>query len=229
MMKWWYFPVLNNFADHPISRNMAGVYSKFISSIDTVKAEGIKKTPLVFTSRETRILPSPVRLDFNDVRMPPNPQLFNKGKIPVAYLLEGKYKSVFEGRVTKNTAEKFDFKAVDKASKVIVFSDGSIIENDVNSKSKTAYPLGYDKFTKNTFANKDLILNCIDYMLDDSGIIEARNKQVVMRPLDINRANKERFKWQIINIAIPVGLLIIFGIIKNYIRNKKYRNLKLDE
>ncbi|MEQ8562612.1 MAG: gliding motility-associated ABC transporter substrate-binding protein GldG, partial [Cytophagales bacterium] len=210
MMKWWYYPILNNFAKHPISRNMNGVYSKFISSIDTVKSPGIKKTPLVFTSPETRVLSSPVRLDFNDVRVPPNPQLFNKGKLAVAYLLEGKYRSNFEGRVTQKTAEKFNYKTIDKASKIIVFSDADIIENDINSKSNTAYPLGYDKFTKNTFANKDLILNCIDYMLDDSGIIEARNKQVVSRPLNINYLPFQSFfigfsyiEWPTNNLFVP--------------------------
>lgn len=224
MMKWWYYPVINNFSEHPISRNLGGVYTKFISSIDTVKATGIRKTPLAFTSPETRVLPSPVRLDFNDVRMPPNPQLFNKGKIPVAYLLEGKFRSVFEGRVTNKTAEKFDYKPVGEPGQVIVFSDGDIIRNDINKRNQTAYPLGYDKFTKTTFANRDLILNCIDYLLDDSGVIESRNKQIVLRPLDVNRANKEKLNWQILNIGIPVFILVMFGIVKNVLRRRKYAN-----
>ncbi len=229
MMKWWYFPILNNFADHPISRNMSGVYSQFVSTIDTVKAEGIKKTPLVLTSRDSRVLSSPVVLDFNDVRMPPNPRLFNKGMLPVAYLLEGKFKSVFEGRVTKNTAEKFDYKSIDKESKVILFTDGDIIRNDINSKNNTAYPLGYDKFTKATFANKELMLNCVDYLIDDSGIIQSRNKKIVLRPLDTNRANKEKLQWQIINLAFPLILLIAFGIVKNIIRNRKYGKKTINE
>lgn len=227
MMKWWYYPILNNFGKHPLSRNLAGVYTKFISSIDTVRSSGIKKTALAFTSAETRVLPSPVRLDFNDVRMPPNQNLFNKGQLPVAYLLEGKFTSVFEGRVTQKTAEKFDYKAKGIDSKVIVISDGDIIKNDINSKSQSAYPLGYDKFTKTTFANKDFILNCMDYLLDDSGVIQSRNKKIVMRPLNLNKANSEKLKWQIINLGIPILLLILFGIGKYYLRKKTYA--KTDE
>lgn len=226
MMQWWYFPVINNFSNHPITRNMAGVYTKFISSIDTIKSPGVKKTPLAFTSEDTRVLPSPVRLDFNEVRMPPNPGLFNKGKIPVGYLLEGKFKSMFRGRLTKNTVDKFGFIEGSEDNKIIVFSDGDIIRNDVNSKTSSAYPLGYDKFTKTTFANKDLIMNCVDYLLDDSGIIQSRNKRVVMRPLNVRKARAESLKWQVINIAVPLFILILFGLTKNYLRRKKYASKK---
>ncbi len=222
MMKWPYFPLLNSFADHPISRNSQPVYSKFISSIDTVSATGIKKTPLVFSSDKTRSIPSPVKIDFNEVRNPPPDKMFNKGNQIVGVLLEGRFKSTFDGRISNNTAMTFDFKPIDQASQVIVFSDGDLIMNDINSKTQSPYPLGYDKFSKLTFGNKPLIMNALDFMLDDTGIIEARNKRVILRPLDPDKVKEYSTFIKALNLGGPLAILLLAGAIIQVVRKRKY-------
>ncbi len=222
MMKWPYYPILNEFGNHPVSRNSQPIYSKFLSSLDTVSAQGIKKTPLIWTSDQTRAMPSPVFLDFNEVRKPTPTELFNKGNLMVSILLEGTFSSVFEGRVSDQTASTFDFKEKDRSSQIIVFSDGDIIRNDINGKTGTPYLLGYDKFSKVTFGNKPFILNSLDYLLDDVGIIEARNKRVILRPLNPKKIKADRRTYQILNIAAPLLLLMIVGVLMNVLRRKKY-------
>lgn len=222
MMKWPYFPLLNTFSDHPISRNSQPLYSKFISTIDTVNAKGITRTPLVWTSSKTRAIPSPVKVDFNEVRNPPPEELFNKGNMTVALLSEGVFKSFFRGRISNNTATTFDFKESDRASQILVFSDGDLIKNDINSKTGTPYPLGYDKFSQLTFGNEPFIMNALDYLLDDTGIIEARTKTVILRPLDPDKTREYATLMKSLNIGAPLFLLFLAGLLIQFSRKRKY-------
>ncbi len=222
MMKWPYFPLLNTFSDHPISRNSQPLYSKFISTIDTVNAKGIKRTSLVWTSSKTRAIPSPVKVDFNEVRNPPPDELFNKGNMTVALLSEGVFKSFFRGRISNNTATAFDFKESDQASQILVFSDGDLIKNDINSKTGTPYPLGYDKFSQLTFGNEPFIMNALDYLLDDTGIIEARTKTVILRPLDPDKTREYSTLMKSLNIGAPLFLLFLAGLLIQFSRKRKY-------
>ncbi len=222
MMKWPYFPLLNTFSDHPISRNSQPLYSKFISTIDTVNTEGIKRTSLVWTSSKTRAIPSPVKIDFNEVRNPPPDELFNKGNMTVCLLSEGVFKSFFRGRISNNTASTFDYKESDQASQILVFSDGDLIKNDINSKTGTPYPLGYDKFSQLTFGNEPFIMNALDYLLDDTGIIEARTKTVILRPLDPDKTNEYATLMKSLNIGAPLFLLSLAGLLIQFSRKRKY-------
>jgi gliding motility-associatede transport system auxiliary component len=222
MIKWPYFPILNEFAEHPISRNSQPIYSKFISTLDTIKAGGIKKTPLIWTSTQTRAIPSPIKIDFNEVRKPPPKELFNKGKLIVSLLLEGIFSSAFEGRISNNTAMTFGFQNTGLPSQIVIFSDGDLIKNDINSKTKLPYPLGYDKFSKVTFGNKPLILNVLDFLLDDNGIIEARNKKVILRPLDPVKVKAQANLIKALNIGGPLALLLTAGFFIQFFRKRKY-------
>ncbi|MDX5346350.1 MAG: gliding motility-associated ABC transporter substrate-binding protein GldG [Hymenobacteraceae bacterium] len=226
LVNWRFFPLLNNFSKHPVTRNLDAVYAKFIGSIDTVKAAGITKTPLVFTSRYSRILPTPVRLNFNEARVEVNPKLFTKGPLPVGYLLEGKFQSVYTNRLAPHTEKTFQFQAEGKESRIIVFSDGDMVRNDINKRTMQAYELGYDRFAGIKFANKELAMNAMDYLLDESGLILVRGKEITMRPLDRIKIKEEKTKWQVINLVVPIVLILIFGAVWYYLRKRKYEHIR---
>lgn len=104
---------------------------------------------------------------------------------------------------------------------MIVIADGDIMRNEIRSDS-TAYPLGYYLYTKQTFANKDFILNCIEYLADNDGLLETRNKEVKLRMLNSVKVEEEKLQWQLLNIALPIGLVILFGLGYNFFRKRKY-------
>ena len=223
LMPWRFYPVINNFSNHPITKNLGPVLTKFVSTIDTVKAKGINKIPLLLTSKNSRIFPAPVRVNFNDARLDLEPSIFKNGPLPIGYLLEGKFESMFKNRLTKDTKETFNYKEKgEKPTKVIVFSDGDIIRNEVSPKKDKILPLGYDRYMRITFANRDLIMNAVDYLIDDSGLMQARTKKVELRPLDKEIIKKDRSKWQLINLLIPIVIVLIFGILYNMKRKRDY-------
>ncbi|QHT69356.1 gliding motility-associated ABC transporter substrate-binding protein GldG [Rhodocytophaga rosea] len=221
-MPWPYYPLLNTFSKHPVVRNMDVVYTRYVGTMDTVKATGIVKTPLMLTSQYTRLVPAPAHVSFNQAALDLNPALYQKGSFPTAYLLEGKFRSLFANRITSADPRSTTFKETGNASKVIVCSDGDLPTNEINPKTGKFLPLGYDRFSQNTFANKDFALNAIDYLLDENGVITARNKEIALRPLDKLRIREERLQWQVINLVAPVLLIVLFGIARAYGRKRKY-------
>jgi len=151
----------------------------------------------------------------------PNPLQFNKSAMMAAVALEGKFNSLYKNRlVVKNDSIKFIEQS--KPTRMIVVSDGDIIKNFVAKKDSAVYPLGYDRFTKQTFANKNFILNAIDYLSDDDNIIDARTKEVKLRTLDKGKIKKQKLNWQIMNILLPNLLVVVVGIVLFYARKRKY-------
>jgi gliding-associated putative ABC transporter substrate-binding component GldG len=224
-MPWPFFPLVNTFGDHPVVKNMDMVYTRFVSSIDTVKATGVSKIPLLMTSMYTRTLTTPVRVNFNDMRREMNPNFFNQGPSTVAYLLEGKFPSIYKNRILPAFASKSEFKETSKPTKILVCSDGDLMRSEINFKTKEPYPLGFDPFMKRNFANKEFVVNTLEYLLDEDGLISARRKEVVLRPLDKVKIQEEKFNWQIINLVVPIVLVIIFGLVRHFLRKKKYQTI----
>jgi gliding-associated putative ABC transporter substrate-binding component GldG len=222
LMEWPFFPLINQFSEHPVTRNLDAVLTKFISSIDTIKAEGITKTPLAFTSTFTRIVPAPVPASINELRRNVKPENFMAGSIPVAYLLEGKFSSLYKNRFLPEGADQSSFKPDGNPAKVIIMSDGDIARNDVNPRSGNPQQLGFDPFTNYTFANEELLMNAIGFLTNEHGIINTRTKEVKVRPLNKEKIRTEKTKWQIINLVLPVILLILFGITRVYFRKRKF-------
>jgi gliding-associated putative ABC transporter substrate-binding component GldG len=222
LMPWPYFPLLNTFAKHPIVRNMDAVYARFVGTVDTVKAAGISKTPLIYTSQYTRVLPAPVEISLNQAGLDMNPALFTRGNLPVAYLLEGSFRSLYANRITATDPRSATFKETSAPSKIIICSDGDLLANEINPQNGRFLPLGYDRYSKNTFANKDFIVHAIDYLMDENGIIAARNKEIALRPLDKLRIREERVQWQLINLLLPVLIIAGFGLVRTYLRKRKY-------
>lgn len=221
-MDWPFFPQINQFADHPITRNLDAIHTRFISTLDTVKANGVKKTPLLFTSPYSRKISAPVKVSVADLRKNVKPESFNNGNLPVAYLLEGRFTSLYKNRFAPEGADTTGFMSTSNDTKIIVVADGDIARNDVNMRTGQPQQLGYDAFMQYTFANQDLLLNMVAFLSDENGLIKARNKEVKVRPLDREKVRDSRTFWQLINLLIPVLTVLIFGILLAQVRKRRY-------
>ncbi len=222
LVDWPFFPILNG-TNHPISKNLDGVRSMFPTSLDTVEAFGIKKTFLLQSSSNARLLEAPAKIDFQFLQIAPDLKEFQKHNVPVAVLLEGIFNSLYKGRVASHTrdtmaANNYEFKAKDDSvNKMIVVSDGDIA---LNSYSQQSGPLemGTNLFINHTFANKEFFNNCIEYLVNPSDILQTRSKEYTLRLLDPKRVINEKLKWQLINMATPIVLIFIIGLIYQQIR-----------
>lgn len=224
LFPWYYFPLLIPETKHPVVNNLDALKTHFVSSIDTIGRPSIRKTILLTTSRYSRVTNAPARVSLNVLRDKPDEKQFSKGPQTVAVLLEGEFESVFTNRIPPQIEEdrEIAFKERSVPTKMIVVSDGDMIRNEVNKTKDKILPLGYDKYTQREYANRDFIMNSVNYLLDKSGLIIARAKEFRLRLLDRQRIEKERLWWQTINTVFPVALIIIFGVIQNFIRRRKY-------
>jgi len=226
LVDWPFFPILNG-SDHPISKNLDGVRALFPTTLDTVEATGIKKTVLLQSSNNARLLNAPTKIDFEFLQIAPDQNLFRQKNIPVAFLLEGRFKSLYTGRVPGAIADSLNrmrmpFKTVaEKEGKMIIVSDGDIAINQY-SPSTGPLPMGMNLFTRYTFANKDFFTNSLEYLLNPTDILQARSKEFTLRLLDPKRVNEQKATWQFINIALPILIIILLGIIYQQIRKRKY-------
>ncbi len=224
LMPWIFSPLMMPTSNHPIVKNLDVIKIEFGSSMDTVEAPGITKTILLHSSKYTKTLNSPVRIDLRMVNMRPDENQFRDSYQPVAVLLEGEFESVYKNRIPPQIAHDsaIGFKAKGVNTKMIVISDGDIIRNEVQYSAKKPFPLGYDIYTQQTYGNKNFILNCVNYLCDDSGLISVRSRELTLRLLDKKKIKTERLKWQIINTCLPLFLLFLFGIVHNVMRKRKY-------
>ena len=226
LVNWPFFPVLNG-TDHPISKNLDGVRSIFPNTIDTVKAQGIKKTFLLRSSSNARVLSTPAKIDFEFLQIAPDAKLFTIRDMGVAVLLEGKFQSFYTGRVSKAIADSLNSYGVpfinkaEQDGKMIVVADGDIATNEI-SQQQGPLPMGHNFYTGHTFANKDFFLNSIEYLVNPSDILETRAKDYTLRLLDPVKVKEGKTLWQFINIATPILLVILFGFIYQQIRKRKY-------
>ena len=221
LLQWPYYPVINEYSKHATVRNLDATISRFASSIDTVKAPGITKTLLFSSSPYSKKSMSPTFVDINLMQRELDPKKFITSNISMAYLLEGEFTSFFKNKFLPEGESKENFNASGN-SKLIVISDGDLAKNDFDPKTGQPLPLGYDPFTNQTFANQDLIINLLNYLTRDDGLITARAKQVLIRPLDKVKLKEGKLKWQVINLIIPVLLVILFGLLNYWIRKRKY-------
>ncbi|MEP4532067.1 MAG: gliding motility-associated ABC transporter substrate-binding protein GldG [Cyclobacteriaceae bacterium] len=221
MLPWPYFPIITNYGDHPVVKNLDAVMVRFGSTIDTVKAVGVKKTPLMLTSAHTKVLGSPVQVSFNDLKSELLPDKFQSGPKPVGYLLEGNFTSLYKNKFPPKGMSRGEMLEDGVDSKVVVIADGDLIRNELSLKDGKPLTLGMEPYSQAQYANEDLIMNLIDYLMDDDGIIQSRTKEIKIRPLDKVKIKEERLKWQVVNLGAPVLLLLLFGLAKAIIRKKK--------
>ncbi|MBX2932450.1 MAG: gliding motility-associated ABC transporter substrate-binding protein GldG [Chitinophagaceae bacterium] len=231
-LHWNYYPLFESKNNHTINRNVGLISSRFVNSIDTVKADGITKTILLSTSTNSRKLGTPALISLNENRNTPEDILFNQANIPVAVLAEGKFTSLYKNRIAqeiKDSLQKMGAPYLDESiaeGKLIVVADGDIVLNDASQKYGPL-PMGMNIYTIGTqyeyqFANREFLLNSLEYLTNKQGIIQARNKEQILRLLNTSKVEEEKSTWQFINIGLPVLLIVFYGWIYNFIRKRKY-------
>jgi ABC-2 type transport system permease protein len=219
---WVYNPIVVAKSSHPIVKNLNPLLMQFASSIDTVGSnKGVSKKILLTSSLYSRPVNNPVELSFDIVANPPAPQLLNKPERPLAVLLEGTFESSLKGQRRVDADPNLKFKEQSPKTAMIVIGDGDLISNTISGRGEI-FPLGFDRNTKRMFDNKKFMVNCVDYLLDESGLIEVRTKEFEIRPLNKTKVKKEENYWKTLNMVLPVVGVIIFGLINGFIRRRKY-------
>ena len=232
LLPWNYFPVLDSKSNHPINKNLGFVAGKFVNSIDTLEAEGITKTILLSSSANARKIGTPALISGKENINAPQDDKFKTADIPVAVLLQGKFRSLFANRLSQSmndTLQKYGAGFLSQCitdNKIIVVADGDIVLNAV-VKGNQPIPMGMNQYTYGTqkefpFANKDFLQNCLEFLINENGLSEAKSKDYVMRLLDSKKVREEKILWQIINIVAPILLVILFAIIFQWWRKRKY-------
>ena len=224
---WVYYPLLNPVANHPITRNLNRVKGEFTNYIDTVGLDpAIRKRVLLATSNFSRTFSPPLIISLKEAELTPDEKDFNKSNLPVAVLLEGVFPSAFKNRIVSTLTDDRNLKVKTESSKtkMIVIADADIIRNEVRrvGLEETPYPLGQDKYTGQVFGNRDFLINCLNYLVDDNGIMELRSRELKLRLLNTAKIKTEKFKWQLINIAGPIMIVIMAGLLYSYFRRRNY-------
>jgi ABC-2 type transport system permease protein len=226
-LPWPYYPLLNGSVTSPISKNLDPVLAEYANSIDTVKADGVKKTVLLQTSANSRRVGTPAIITFEILKYKDDPAYFNQSNIPVAMLLEGNFHSLYENRLPQAVADSFAnvygqpyVPVSSKPGRVIVVADGDLFMNAVTDRGPA--PLGFSRDDGFQFANDEFINNCVEYLLNPSGILETRAKDYTLRLLDPSKVEKDRSFWQFINIGLPLILLAVGGYLYQLLRRRKY-------
>lgn len=233
---WPFLPIFTPTSRHPIVNNMDAVMGQFVSSVDTVGNDGIAKTVLLESSNYSRVSANPVRVSLSMVRFTPDTRLFRNPFRPAAVLLEGKFSSLYNNRMPPaflsllRDSLKYSFKpAVDSSTSMIVIGDGDIMLNTM-SRARGVNEMGYWEYTQSLFANKNFILNCVEYLTDPHSLLEARNKDVKLRLLDAQRVRDENVKWQVIDVGAPILVVLMFASVYLFFRKRRYevkdKNLK---
>ncbi|NNC69306.1 MAG: gliding motility-associated ABC transporter substrate-binding protein GldG, partial [Flavobacteriaceae bacterium] len=215
---WQYYPVITSKNNHPITTNTEPVNLKFANSIDTLK-NNIKKSILLQSSALSKPIGVPSIISLEEVAKKPLPQDYNDGNKIVGVLLEGSFKSAYANRI--KPFETNLIKEQSSPNKMIIIADGDIIANQVHQGQPI--DLGLDKWTNLRYGNSSFLLNAVNYLLDDSGLINLRSKTLKLQFLDKQKAFEEKTKWQLINVLLPFIVLAIFGLIFTLWRRKKYR------
>jgi ABC-2 type transport system permease protein len=224
LFPWFYFPLAVSDSKHPIVNNLNAVKFEFANTLDTVGNKNITKTVLLHTSKYTKVQNAPVRISLSIVQHEPNPQQFQKSNQPLAVLLEGKFESVFKNRLPADLVNNKDIGFVGEGApnKMIVVGDGDVIRNDIQRSTGNIFPLGIDRYTGQEYGNKNFILNCMNYLCDESGLISVRSRNVQLRMLDKTKVETEGLTWKTINVIGPILIIIVFGTIQFLIRKKSF-------
>jgi gliding motility-associatede transport system auxiliary component len=229
---WLFNPLSSSANDHPIVNNIDAVKFEYASQIELLPND-LEKTVLLSSSPITNLQGTPVEIDIDKeipyalevINQGPDPSVFAAGETPLAVLLEGEFPSVFTNRIkpfkiSGTAANGLEDKSSSPPTKMLVISDGDVIKNQLDRGRPLE--LGFDKWTNSFYGNKEFLLNAVNYMLDDSGLINIRNKKIAVPFLDPQKTVNERTQWQVVNLLLPLGLLTVFGFLYSYFRKRKY-------
>lgn len=217
-----YFPLLNNFGKSPITKNLDMVFTRFSSSIDTIAAPRIKKTALLKTSPYTKVSQAPALVTYDVSRIETNKESYNDGEKAIAYLLEGPFTSLYKNQILPQDPRSAYFKAEGDPSKVIICADGDLIVNDIDRKTGQAFDLGFDRIDQHKYGNEDFLMNAVAYLIDEEGVIAAKSKDVILRPLDEVKIREKRSSLLMLALLAPSVFIVFFGLTRNYFWKKKY-------
>jgi len=226
--EWYFFPLATPASKHPIVNGLNAIKTEFISSIDTVEAKGVEKVILLASSPYSRTVNAPALIDLEILREEPDPRMYSSGPQHLAVLLEGEFSSAYLFRLPPEIEQnrELGFRKKSKPNRMVVIADGDIAKNQFHITQKYPLPLGFDQYTGQTFGNKDLLLNIMNYLCDDSGLISIRSRELQLRQLDPTKVIAQRTLWQILNIVLPILLVAGFGLVKFYLRKQKYARKK---
>ncbi len=222
LLPWYYFPVMTPESKHPIVNNLNSIKGQFVSSVEAINAAGIQSTVLLTTSKYSKIIPAPARVSLGIMQYKPDPKLFPIANVPVAVLMEGTFTSLYKNRIPPAIAEsrEIGFKEQSLPGRMVVIGDGDLIRNDIQKGQPIA--LGYDKYTGVTYGNKTFLLNVIDYLCDDKGMMSIRNKEYRMRLIDPAVLEEDTKPLRMINLTVPLLIVILSGILKFYLRKHRF-------
>ncbi len=230
-LRWNYFPLFETKSNHTINKSLGLVSGQFVNSIDTIEADGIKKTILLSSSPNSRTIATPAVISGRENVNAAEDAKFKKANIPVAVLLEGKFQSLYNNRLSQamnDSLQQYGLTFKPQAfadGKIIIVADGDMVLNAADKDGPL--PMGINRYTAGTqyeyqFANKAFLQNCLDYLINPSGLSEAKAKDYTLRLLDTKKIEAEKTTWQLINIAVPVVLVFLFAIIYQWWRKRKY-------
>ncbi len=231
-LPWNYFPVLESNGYHAINKNLGFVSGRFVNTIDTIQTPGITKDIILNSSVNARIISTPALISGAENVAAPEDEKYKKSGLPVAVLMQGKFKSLFANRLTDALHDTLNqsgmsFKTESlKENKIMVVSDGDIVLNSV-VRGNEPIAMGMNSFTYGSqrefpFANRDFLLNSIEFMINENGLIDAKSKEYVVRMLDSKKVNESKNLWQLINLVSPLLIVFLFGMIFQLIRKRKF-------
>jgi gliding-associated putative ABC transporter substrate-binding component GldG len=250
-LPWNYFPLLASPEGKSVIKTPGYIRARFANSIDTINVANVIKTPILVTSSNSRLISTPALISLNENKILPEDEKFKKNAIPVAMLLEGKFTSVYNNRMSQQqldtlAAAGLTYKNSSEQNKMIIAADGDLVLNEfvpeVNQDGEVnqnvppkPLEMGWNELTYLEYllqreagkyfipvANRDFLLNCVEYLVNNPAISETRNKDIVLRLLDSKKVKNQKTTWQFINIVLPVVVVLLFGLIYQQVRKRKY-------
>ena len=221
---WYYFPEIVPLSDHPIVRNLDLIKTDFVGSIDLIDND-IRKTVLLSSSEYTRVKSAPAMVELAEAQMEPDRRMFSSSSLPIAVLLEGEFRSAWRNRLSPEFTSQaaMGFRESSPENKMIVIADGDIIRNRFIAEEGAVLPLGLDYFTQTLYANKDLILNAVNYLVGDEGMMASRSRSIKLRKLNAMKVIEQRSLYQVVNIVAPLVLLAAAGGIIVLVRRRRFK------
>ena len=215
---WKFAPFIYPETQNPIVKNLEGIKFEFTSPIELLNNK-VKKTVLLSSSEYSKPVGTPSEISLASVTEETTPEEYQgKGLLPVAVLFEGKFSSMYTNRILP--FKDNNYIAEGNTSKMIVVSDGDVIKNQLDQNGPLE--LGFDKWTNNLYGNKEFLMNCVNYLLDDTGLINIRSKDVNLPLLNKERVYQNYTMAQVLTIGLPMLILIVFGFLFTYLRKRMY-------
>lgn len=225
LLPWMYFPILIPQSDNPIVRNLNSIMTEFPSTLDTVEVKGVQKTILLQSSPYSRVVQTPAIIDLGMLENQVNTSLYETPPQNVAVLLNGHFPSLYANRIAPQLNDTYTLPPkADKSieTRMVVTTDGDIIKNQLHYMQHKPLPLGYDQFTQQTFGNKNFVVNVMNYLTQENGLIDIRSREIILRLLDKNKIDQNLVFIQFSNVVFPVLLISLLGLFLGFVRKRKY-------